>query len=61
MKEGNEMEIAEILREYEKGCSNGEKPSDCPECLEAAIAAIERAARAKWQPIETAPRDGRPC
>jgi len=58
MKEGSEMQIIEILKEYEKGCGSGEKPSDCPECLDAAVRAIEAATKDKWQPIETAPRDG---
>lgn len=39
------MTLEEIFKEYEKGCSNtclGGKPSDCNECLEAAVRAVNR-------------------
>ena len=37
------MTVEQILKEYEKGCINtiNGKPSDCPDCLDAAIRAIE--------------------
>jgi len=37
------MTLEEILKEYEKGCGNtlNGKPSDCPECLAAAVFAIK--------------------
>ena len=35
------MTLEEILKEYENGCGVGnEKPSDCPDCLKAAVSAI---------------------
>ena len=36
------MTLEDILKEYERGCSNtiNRKPSDCPECLAAAVRAI---------------------
>lgn len=37
------MTLEEILKEYEKGCSNtiDGKPSDCTDCLAAAVSAIK--------------------
>lgn len=39
------MTLEEIFTEYEKGCGNtclDGKPSDCNECLEAAVRAVNR-------------------
>ena len=43
------MTFEEILKEYEKGCSNtiGGKPSDCKECLDAAVRALKFWAKAE--------------
>lgn len=36
------MTLEEIFKEYEKGCSCAEeKPSDCTECLDAAVSAVK--------------------
>ena len=39
------MTLEEIFKEYEKGCGNtclDGKPSDCKECLDAAVRAVNR-------------------